>query len=250
MPNMNDKVGGKDQLDIGLAISAPFKDKEWLKKCALIGLMMMIPIAGAFNMSGWVRAIIERRMAGGPDAEILPEANLSYMGGGWKLFLAYLPLMGVMFVILIGGGVAAGVAAALGKGQAGEQIMVVVFVATYAAIILVAIAISIIGPAITFLHVVEGEPWASMQFKRIWETMRMGGVQYLLLFVALMVAGIVGQLGAFACYVGMFITIPLGQAMGAAAVAEFARLVKMPAPTFPVDGGTGSSSGNPFPVKN
>jgi hypothetical protein len=250
MPNMNDKVGAQGQLDIGLAIGAPFKDKDWLKKCLVIGLMMLIPIAGALNLSGWMRAIAEKRMAGGPDADILPEANLSYMGGGWKLFLAYLPMMGIVFVVLIGGGIAAGVAAATGNGRASEDIMVGVIIATYGIMILLMIAMSVVGPAITFLHIVEGEPWASVQFKRIWETMKAGGVQYLLLFVALMVAGVVGQLGALACYVGMFVTIPLGQVMAAAAVAEYARLVKMPAPTFPVDGGTGSSSGNPFPVKN
>lgn len=249
MPNMNDKVGGKDQLDIGVAIQAPFKDKEWFKKCLLIGLMMLIPIAGALNMSGWMRAIAERRIAGGADANILPEANLSYIGGGWRLFLAYLPLMAVFMVILFGGGVAAGVAAAAG-GKAGEDIMIGVVIITYGAIILLAIAMSVLQPAITYMHIVEGEAWSSMYPKRIWETMRAGGVQYLLLFVALMVAGFVGQIGVFACYLGMFVTIPLGQAMAGAAIAEYARLAKTPATTFPVDGGTGSSSGTPFPVKN
>ncbi len=246
MPNTN----SKDQLDIGLAISAPFKDKEWFKKCVLMGLMMLIPIAGQLNLSGWMRAIAEKRIAGGPDADILPEANLNYMGGGWKLFLAYLPMMGIVFVVLIGGGVAAGVAAATSDGRTAENIMVGVVMATYGIIILLAIAMSVIGPAITFLHIVEGEPWASIQFKRIWETMKAGGVQYLLLFVALMVAGVVAQMGVFACYIGMFITVPLAQVMSAAAIAEYGRLVKMPAPTYPIDGGTGSSSGNPFPVKN
>jgi hypothetical protein len=250
MPNMNEKVGAPGQLDIGVAISAPFKDKEWFKKSALMGLMMLIPIAGALNLSGWMRAIAEKRMAGGPDADILPEANLAYMGGGWRLFLAYLPMVGIVFVVLIGGGVAAVVAAVTMNGRAAEDIMIGVLVITYGMVILLAIAMSVIGPAITFLHIVEGEPWASIQFKRIWETMKAGGVQYLLLFVALLVSGFIAQLGALACYVGMFVTIPLGQVMAAAAIAEYARLVKMPAPTFPVDGGTGSSSGTPFPVKN
>ena len=249
MPNMNDKVGAKGQLDIGVAISAPFKDKQWLKKCLLMGLMMLIPVAGALNLSGWMRAIAERRIAGGADAEVLPEANLSYIGGGWRMFLAYLPLMSLLLVVLIGG-VAAAVAAATSKQGASEQIMIGVFVVTYGVIILLVIAMSVIGPAITFLHVVESETWASMQIGRIWETMRLGGVQYLLFFVAMMVAGVVGQLGAFACYIGMFVTIPLGQVMAGAAIAEYARLVKSPSPTFPVEGGTGGSSGAPFPVKS
>lgn len=250
MPSMNDKVGGKDQLDIGVAISAPFKDKEWFKKSLIIGLLLLVPIAGALNMSGWMRAIAERRIAGGPDAEILPEANFSYLGGGWRLFLAYLPLVGLMLFIMIAAGVAAAIVGMTAKGDAGEQLMIAIIVAMYGGIFLVAIGVSVVGPAINFLHIVEGEAWPSLQLRRIWETMRMGGVQYLLLFVATLVAAMVGQLGALACYIGMFVTIPLGQAMAAAAIAEYARLVKSPNPTFPVDGGTGSSSGNPFPVKN
>lgn len=246
---MNDKVGAKGQLDIGVAIGAPFKDKEWLKKCLLIGLMMLVPIAGALNMSGWMRAIAERRIAGGPDAEILPEASFSYIGGGWRLFLAYLPMVLIVFVLAIGGGVAAAIAGGTG-GRGGEEVMVVIIMLMYAGMLLLALVMSVIGPAITFLHVVEGEAWASIQFKRIWETMRLGGVQYLLLFVAFLVASMIGQLGVLACYFGMFVTIPMGQAMAGAAIAEYARLVKSPDPTFPVEGGTGGSSGTPFPVKS
>lgn len=246
---MNDRVGAKGQLDIGIAIGAPFKDKEWLKKCAVIGLMMLIPIAGALNLSGWMRAIADKRMAGGPDAEILPEANLNYMGAGWRMFLAYLPVMLIVFGVMMIGGVAAAVAVAAG-GRGGEDIALGIALVMYAGILVLALGMSIVGPAIVFLHIVEGEPWASFQFRRIWETMRAGGVQYLLLFVAFLVAGMVGQLGALACYVGMFVTIPMGQAMAAAAIAEYAKLVKPQETSWPIEGGLGGSSGTPFSVKS
>src|SRR5256885_16747502 len=96
MPTMNDKIGGKDQLDLGLCITAPTKDPEWLKKCVLMGLMMLIPIAGALNLSGWMRTYAERRMKNEGDRDLLPEANLNYIGAGWRLFLAYLPLVGLL----------------------------------------------------------------------------------------------------------------------------------------------------------
>src|SRR5581483_6379423 len=96
--------GGKDQLDLGLVISAPTKDPEWLKECVLIGLMLLIPIAGALHLSGWMRAYAEKRLKNGEDRDILPEANLNYIGGGWRLFLAYLPLIGLVFALMIFGG--------------------------------------------------------------------------------------------------------------------------------------------------
>ena len=249
MPNMNDKIGGKDQLDIGMIITAPTKDKEWFKKCLVMGLLMLIPFAGALNLSGWMRTIAERRMAGGEDMNTLPDANLDYMGAGWRMFLAYLPMLGIMMLVMMVGGICAAVATQVGGRHGGEQVAVAIVVVMYLGIIAMALAMSVVGPAITFLHIVEGEAWSSVQFKRIWDVMKRGGVQYLLLFVAMLVAGMIAQLGVFACYFGMFVSIPFAQAMGGAAIAEYARLVKPVDPSFPVEGGTGGSSGAPFGVK-
>lgn len=255
MPSMNDKMGGADQLDIGLIITAPTKDKDWLKKCAIMGLLMLIPVAGALNLSGWVKTIAERRLAGGPDVDTLPEAGLHYISPGWKFFLAYLPLMGIFFLLMIVGGAVAGVAVAVGtKGggggsQAAEAIAMGVVVLMYVGLLVFALVMAVVGPAITFLHVVDGEPYASVQFKKMWEVMQLGGTQYLLLFVAVLVAGMIGQLGVIACYFGLFVTLPFSQAMTGVAVAEYAKILRPMKAGFHVDGGTGGASGQPFGVK-
>lgn len=253
MPSMNDKIGGADQLDIGMIITAPTKDKDWLKKCAVMGLLMLIPVAGALNLSGWVKTIAERRLAGGPDVDTLPEAGLHYIGPGWKFFLAYLPLLGIIMALAMGTGVAGGVAAYMGsKGGAGSEaaqaIMMGAVVIMYLAILVFALVMTVVGPAIIFLHIVDGEPWASMQFRKIWEVMQAGGTQYLLLFVAVLCAGMIGQLGVFACYFGLFVTLPFGQAMTGIAIAEYAKILRPIKAGFDVDGGTGGASGQPFGV--
>lgn len=248
MPSMNDKIGGADQLDIGAIIQQPMKDPEWFKKCALMGLMCLIPIAGALNLSGWMKTIAERHLNDSPDKNTLPEANLDYMGTGWKAFVAFLPIVGILFALIFGTVIVAGVLVATG-GQGGQQAALGIVMLMYVGIIFLSLFMQAVMPAVYYLHIVDGEPWAGAQFKRMWEVMREGGTQYLLLFVAVLVSGMIGSLGVIACYFGMLVTLPLGQAMMGKAIADYAKIMKPTKPGFPVDGGTGSGSGSPFGVK-
>jgi hypothetical protein len=244
---MNEK---KNEIDIGRAIGAPFKDKDWFKKSLVIGLLTLIPFAGWFNLSGWTRAITERRLAGGPDIDILPEANLSYISGGWRWFVSGIPLMAIMMLVLmVGGGGAAVIGITAGKHH-GEDIAAVIVMLLYLGFIAGAFVVGIAQPAMSFIHVVEGERFASVQFRRIWQVMKLGGMQYFLLWVAFFVAGLIAQVGMFACYVGLFVSLPLAQAIMAAAVADFARVIRPEEPSDPVEGGVGGSSGTPFGISS
>jgi hypothetical protein len=232
------------QLDIGVVFSEPMKDPGWFGKCALMGLMMLIPIVGTLNLMGWTKATATRRMAG---QEGLPDANLSYVGLGWGLFLAWLPVAGVFFAATVLLAIVVGVGSQL--GQAGAALSVSATVLYYVAILVGSLALSVVGPAINFLHIVDDEPWASMLIKRQIEIIKQSGTQYLLLWVAMLLVGLVAQLGVVACFVGMFLTIPYAQAMSGVAVAEFASTLRPPAPPPPMQGNAGGESGAPFGVR-
>jgi hypothetical protein len=235
-----------EQLDIGLILAAPSKDPEWLTKCALMGAFMLIPILGGLNLSGWTKAVAERRADGDT---LLPPANFSYIGAGWGLFIAWLPLM----LILMGGMGALGVATvklatAVDGDPRGSALLLTFIIALYGGIFLVSGLATVVGPAVNFLHIVDGERFASVAFKRQWEIVKEGGTQYLLLFVAVLLAGLVAQLGVFAFFVGIFITAPYAQAMQGVALAEFARILRPKTASFPIDGRVGGTSGSPFGV--
>jgi hypothetical protein len=166
------------------------------------------------------------------------------------MFLAHLPLLGLLMLIVVVGAVCTGASMAIfGKEGAGETAGVLIILLTYLGIFLWSLVLWVIGPAITFLHIVDGEPWASAQFRRIWETMKAGGTQYFLLFLAVFIANMIGQFGIVACYIGMFVTLPLAQAMTGAAIADYAKLVQPPSTSYPIEGGAGGMSGQPFGVK-
>jgi hypothetical protein len=235
--------------DIGAVITAPTKDPQWMSKCGLMGLLSLIPIAGALNMMGWMRAITERRVGGGADADILPPAGLDYMGAGWRFFLARLPLMALFgFVAMVGFGSSLGLMA---LGGALEDVGSVLFGATYLAIVAGSFAFSVAAPAIDFLHIIDGDTWASLAFGRQWETARAGGTNYVLAFIANLVGGMIGQMGVFACFVGVFVTAPYAVALQAAVIAEYARvLATRPVGGMPAVrvGGVGGGGGAPFGV--
>src|SRR5688572_4703799 len=117
-------------LDIGVILQAPMQDKDWLKKCALMGLMsvalMLIPIVGAIvsslNLLGWMRTFAEARMRG--ETEI-PPVNLGYLGAGWRIFLMYLPVAGLFIALILIGGIASAVAIELKLETLGGIISVV-----------------------------------------------------------------------------------------------------------------------------
>jgi hypothetical protein len=69
------------------AFTWPARDPEWLTKILIIGLILLIPIAGAINGIGWMLATLDRLRAGD---EALAPANLSYIGRGFRLFVVNL----------------------------------------------------------------------------------------------------------------------------------------------------------------
>ena len=214
-------------MDIGVIIQAPMQDEAWLKKCALMGLitfgMFLVPIVGgvlgAINMLGWMRTYADTRLAGGTT---LPDPGLAYLGPGWRMFLMYLPIVGIVIAVEI---VVFGLIA-LGSATHHPAIASIGGILGAVVIIPLVLYLSVMAPGILFLHIVKGEPWASLQFGKQWRLMMAGGTDYLLFWVAILVAGIIAELGIVACGVGLIVSMIYGQAMYGAAIAEFQRAAK------------------------
>jgi hypothetical protein len=212
-------------LDIGVVLQAPTQDREWLKKCALFGLLSLgigiIPLVGpvlaSLNALGWMRAYCDGRRRG--ETEI-PAVKLGYIGAGWSLVLMMLPLAGILIAaaFVVGGVVALAVAMkwealAGGVGVVGGLLFLPA-----------ALWLAVFQAGIYYLFVVKQVPWASVRFGAQWDLAKRTGTNYLLLWVSFLVAGIVGQLGAVACLIGLVVSLPYYYLMLGAALAEFARV--------------------------
>ena len=245
---MTKTVSRPDQFDIGAVLQAPLADPAWLKKCLVIGLMTMVPVVGTVNLIGWSKAITQRRLAGDTT---LPAADFSHLGTGWRAVVSFLPLVGLSLGSTGVGGAAVGAVIGAASGENNGLVGGLVIgglVGAYLGLLGLAMVSSIVKPAIDFLHIVDGERFAGIQFRRQFEVMRDGGMHYFLLVICVLLAGMVAQLGVLALFVGIFISMPYAQAMNGAAIAEFERVVRPKHASFELDGNIGAISGSPLRV--
>ncbi|MBK04186.1 MAG: hypothetical protein CL920_33970 [Deltaproteobacteria bacterium] len=203
-------------MDIGSIIKAPMEDSDWIKKCALIGLMMLVPIVGVFNLLGWAVECFEVRRNGGRE---LPPANFSYLGKGFSLFLSFLPIYIVFIVAVVGLGFV--IKMVLGGGEMTPQKLQMVATLTSAVMGICGLAMYIAIPAIWYVHLAEGRSWASAQVGSIIRVITKNVGNYFMLVLIFFLAGIIAQLGVIACGVGLLITSPLSMAIMSYATADF-----------------------------
>lgn len=195
-------------MDTGTIISSPTRDPDWLKKCAITGLILLIPIAGALNLMGWMKAVYERAKVGD---QTLPEPGLEYIGSGWALFLALLPAFLVVFawniVVVILTAMDLRVAAGIGQLigfvlQLGINLVLI--------------------PAMTYRHVAHGKGLADAfdvaDITRVITTNTGAFVNFAL--VAFL-GSLIGGLGVLACCIGIIVTGPFAAAISGVNLSAF-----------------------------
>jgi hypothetical protein len=195
-------------MDIGAAIKAPFEDPDWFIKCGLTGLCCLVPIVGVLNLLGWQRQYARNRLEGRVE---LPEVGFRYVGAGWQVVVAMLPLA----IVVVGGGVAS----AMMVDQIPEPLAAIPGLLSP----LLSLFVGFLTPVFLYRHAVHNDRWASARIGWAIALVQEHLMAVVMLWLLSLVASIVGGLGYIALLVGAFITIPLGQAMVAAGVAEFAR---------------------------
>jgi hypothetical protein len=198
-------------MEIDAAIKAPMEDPDWVKKCAITGLICLIPFAGVLNLLGWQREYARNRLNGRSD---LPEAGLSYIGAGWAVFVSMLPLIGVIIAVSIVGAILSAI-----LGNIAGPLALIPALATP----LVSLVTGFLGPVFLYRHIVHDDSWAGARVGWAINVARENLGAVVMLWVISLVAGFIGGLGYIALLVGVFITMPLGQAIMAAGIAEFAK---------------------------
>jgi hypothetical protein len=187
-------------------LKAPMADKNWITKCLVVGLIALIPVAGWLNLGGYLIACCEARVK---RAAELPEANLNYIGRGWGLFLAYLPVIGILLAsTIVFSWIFARVA--LGLFMFGNLVSFAISVFLLAA-----------APAINYLHIIRREQFASIKFKEMLELIKSDFNSYLMLWLVCLIAGIIGGLGQIVLVVGVLFTMPYSIMVQGIAIAEY-----------------------------
>ena len=178
-------------------------------------------------MMGWMRRIYDQVRAGQPGH--LPEYDFGAdLSRGWRPFGALFFTAMVLYLVI---GVLFGGAALIGAGlgavspEAGQAVGPVLMV----------IAQLVYFAVLMAFNVYMTEVWRVGLGGRLFPPAAIGetvkGVMaapgpFLLAAVGIFVAGMVGSLGMFACFVGMLVTIPMAWAMMAHLVAQWQRVLE------------------------
>ncbi|HSS61618.1 MAG TPA: DUF4013 domain-containing protein [Candidatus Limnocylindrales bacterium] len=200
---------------IGDAFVWPFRDPDWISKILLMGLILLIPIVGGINGLGWMLAAIDRLRAG---EERLPPANFDYIVRGFHLFVVYL----VYYLCLAAITAVVYVPAIVILSQQGHDSANGFLIAIGIALLLLTVSIVTIGGlALTFampaivLAVDHGGIGAGLRIGEIARRARASLINTLIAGLMLIAAGLVGQLGAVLCVIGVVFTSAYALAMQA-----------------------------------
>lgn len=200
---------------IGDAFIWPFRDPDWLGKIAIMGLILLIPIVGGINGLGWMLATLDRLRAG---EQRLPPANFDYLGRGVQLFLVYLVYYLALAVLaLVFYTPAIVILSFQGNHNANLPLVavgIVLLLLTLSVVILGALALTFAMPAIV-AAVDRGGFAAGLHVGQIVARMRASAVNTLIAGLMLIAAGLVGQLGSVACFIGVVFTSAYALAMQA-----------------------------------
>jgi hypothetical protein len=220
-------LGPRTTIDIGEALKYPFTDPEWLSRSAIMGLMMLVPLVGPFVLLGWMVQVAERVRSGTPG---LPPLDFgAQLSAGFKLFISLFVVIFVgVFVVMIVQGLIMGATfglSALITEVGGPQGLAAAFslagtLVMFAVHMMFALGINVLMPEI-YRRGFAGELFPLGSPGRSIRRIRGATGAFFLTVLGIFVGGMMGGLGVLACYLGVFVTLPLGYAATAHLICQW-----------------------------
>ena len=233
-------------MDFGYAFGYAFKDPDWFKKLAIMGLVTLIPVLGQFVLIGWMMALM-RRVINRQEPALLPDLDFSaQLSDGFKAFVVGIVYQAPALVIYILYAIVAAIGTAIAGTAEGDAINVILTIitvlggCTVVLVILYSLFASLLIPAAYSKVATEGTIKAGLQFKEVIATVKASIGSYLLALLGTILAtAIIAPLGSIACGLGVLLTVPFAMTVNAALygmaynVAQGNRGLSAPLP--PVD---------------
>ncbi len=202
-------------MDFGSSFSYVFKDPDWFKKIAIMGLITLIPILGQLVLLGWMAEII-RRVARGNLQPLLPDLDFgTQLRDGFKFFVVSLVYSIPLFIIYIPFMI---IIAVLG-GNGMESTDTVALIISISSICFSIIAIiyglllAMVLPAAYSRTAVLGKISDGLKFSEVFKMVKNNIGVYFMVLLGTIAASFVASIGSIGCGIGILLTIPYSQAM-------------------------------------
>lgn len=219
----------KPEIDLAAAVTYATADPDWVRKALVAGLYFCIPFVGPFVLLGWQKRLVGQALTSPeiPAIEIGPD-----LVEGLRVFLGLLITTAPAIVVMLAIQCAAFVpAAALGRIEnegASAAIGVVTALVTLIGtglFMLLILAYQLLMPDL-LRRIFRGETAPVLSLGRSFEAIRRSPTPYVVAFVGIMLAQLVGSLGVFACFVGMIFTYPLSLLILSHVLAQWDRIAE------------------------
>lgn len=188
-------------MDFGLAFSFPFKDSDWFKKIALIGLVSLIPIVGQLFLLGWSLEITRRVIHHDPVS--LPDIDL-----GKNLADGFLAtIIGLIYSIpLIIISIPFGILSGLSNDPNLNMVLTLASLCFGLVCLVYGLFLAFVLPAAYASFVATGQFGAAFQFGEIFSLIRAAPGAYVLVILGVLISGIIAPLGLILCIIGVLLT--------------------------------------------
>ena len=201
-------------LDISRIFTFAFQDKEWWKKCLILGLICLIPIIGGIVIIGYCIDVASRSS----EERDTPLPDIDF-GGHLSLGLNYFLYTFVLGLIAICPFIGLMIMGALMKNpfvMMFGQLMYLIMLLVLAFYLIIAYPVAIS----------EKNPKLLLSFGRCFKTLTSNFANFLIGFVLFIALYIMSNIGVIACFVGVFITAPLSMMMAGNMIGQLSKLAK------------------------
>ena len=199
----------------------PVRDPQWVGKVVIIGLILLVPIAGQINALGWMLATLDRLRAGD---EKLPPANFGYLGRGTRLFVVQL-VYALALVLVVALFYAPAVLIFIHEGRGSANLGLVSFglllnLLSFSVGSLGGLVINFLMPSIV-LATDGGGIMGGLRISHVVRRARASTANTLIAGLMLIAAGLIGSIGSIAFVVGIVFTLSYSLAIQAWIIRSF-----------------------------
>jgi len=208
------------EVDLGAALSYPFQTNDWWMTVLALGALAFVPLFGFVVLFGYCQTVYTHVRAGETQLPSLSEADL---GGGFRVLVGLVGcflLPTLPLIVLAGVGLGIGEVAGSDAAQAAGLVMLAL---AYVVIIGLSMVSNILLPE-ALRRLLGGEWLPILSPMASWRAARDNSTPFIVLIAGGLIAMMLNFLGALACYVGLFLSLPLSYIITAHLAAQFDAL--------------------------